>query len=219
MRYFIGILVFYSCGVVAETASIEQLIYQIRNPKTQSSDFRKCLKKIGEYLALDTLKELDKDDVSIETLTGAVAHHQLIQEEPILVTILRAGLPLNQGLQAVFKNAEVGFLAMSRDEITLQPKTDYIALPYLQHKVVILSDTMLATGGSMLDAIQIVKSKNPKKIFVVAAIASKQGLDRIQKKYPEIKVFVAAIDPELNEQGYIIPGLGDAGDRAYGKKN
>ena len=135
------------------------------------------------------------------------------------MTILRAGLPLNAGVQKVFPNAEVGFFAMARNEETLKAITSYIALPDLKDRYVILSDTMIGTGGSIVDAIAILNQRNPKKIYVVAAIASQSGVDYILEKFPSVAIFRAATDPCLNDKGYILPGLGDAGDRCYGKKS
>lgn len=218
IKHFLFFFLLLNLSVFAQPQALNQLVYEIRNPQTDSARFRKALEKIGENLALDILEELNTAEVAIQTLTGAEAKHHLLNEDPVLVTILRAGLPLNAGVQKVFPNAEVGFLAMSRNEETLKAKVDYIALPDLKGKSVIISDTMLATGGSLLDAIQIIEQKNPKKIYVIAAIASKPGIERISKSKPAIKIFAAAIDPSLNTKGYIIPGLGDAGDRSYGKK-
>jgi uracil phosphoribosyltransferase len=203
----------------AEPQALSQLVYEIRNPETGSASFREAIEKIGTILAQDLLEELDTKEVVLQTLTGTEAKHLLVNETPVLVTILRAGLPLNAGVHQVFPDAEVGFLAMSRDEETLKAQTDYVALPDLRGKTVILTDTMLATGGSLLDAIEIINQKGARRIFVVAAIASKCGIERITNYDCNIKIFAAVIDPFLNEKGYILPGLGDAGDRAYGKKN
>lgn len=215
--------VFFLCGMTlsAESQSqiLNELVYEIRNPATGPEQFRGALQKIGENLALDVLEELPKEEVKVQTLTGTEAKHLLVKETPVLVTILRAGLPLNAGVQKVFPNAPVGFLAMARNEKTLKAETSYVALPALKGKIVILTDTMLATGGSLLDAIKIVEQRQPKKIYVIAAIASKPGIDRLAKYSSAIKVFAAAVDPSLNDKGYIIPGLGDAGDRAYGEKH
>ncbi len=219
MRFFVFAFLLSSLTLFAKSQALHELVYEIRNPQTDSARFRQALEKIGEILAQDVLEELDTKEVAIQTLTGAEAAHLLVDEIPVLVTILRAGLPLNAGVQKVFPNAEVGFLAMSRNEETLKAQVDYIALPDLRGRSVILSDTMLATGGSLLDAIQIIEQRGPKKIFVIAALASKPGMERISKYNPSIKIFAAAVDPSLNDKGYIIPGLGDAGDRAYGRKS
>lgn len=206
-------------ALFGQSQALNELIFQIRNPDTNPSQFRGAIEKIGEYLALNILDELKTEEKSVQTLTGCDATHPLVVDSPVLVTILRAGLPLNAGVHKVFPNAEVGFLAMSRNEETLKAVVDYVAIPDLTDRSVIISDTMLATGGSMLDALEIVLKRNPKKIFLVTAIASQPGIDLIKQSYPEIKIFSGAVDPSLNEKGYIIPGLGDAGDRSYGKKH
>ncbi|NNM43970.1 MAG: uracil phosphoribosyltransferase [Chlamydiae bacterium] len=149
---------------------------------------------------------------------GSTASHALCAEKPVLITILRAGLPLCYGVHKIFSDSEVGYLGMARNEETLQPKTDYIAIPNVRDKCVIIIDTMIATGGSILDAIRIVEKQGPKKIIVIGAIAAEAGIAKIVEYNPNIKIYAAAIDPQLNEKGYIIPGLGDAGDRCYGQK-
>lgn len=198
---------------------MDSLIYEIRDPQTQKKAFRECLEKIGELLAYDIKQALPTQEASIETLTGHKATHNLVCQNPVLITILRAGLPLNSGVMNVFKESDVGFIAMARDELTLKSRTDYIAVPEITNKVVILTDTMLATGGSLIDAISLIKDKSPSKIYIIATIASQPGIDRIMKAHPDVHILAACIDPALNEKGYIIPGLGDAGDRAYGKKS
>lgn len=205
-------------GLFAEDFGLERLIYQIRDPSIEAAHFRETLSRIGELLAMKALSEIPMEAVTLKTLTGATATHWIASENPVLVTILRAGLPLNEGVLRIFPEAHVGFLAMSRDEETLEPKTDYIALPDLRGKVVILSDTMLATGSSLVEALKILQKQRPKKIIVLAAIASQYGVEKLEKFDPSVALFTGAIDPYLNEKGYIIPGLGDAGDRAYGKK-
>lgn len=206
-------------ALFSQPQALSERVFEIRNPSTDAAHFRKALEKIGETLAMDVLEEFHTEEVSVQTLTGAEAKHALVDEKPVLVTILRAGLPLNEGVLKIFPNSEVGFLAMSRNEATLKAEVEYIALPNLKGKTVILSDTMLATGGSILDAIYILEERGAGQIFVISAIASKPGIDRISSYNPNIKIFAAAIDPSLNDKGYIIPGLGDAGDRAFGMKS
>ncbi|MBM3183735.1 MAG: uracil phosphoribosyltransferase [Chlamydiae bacterium] len=198
--------------------ALNELVYEIRDPKTRPARFRQALETIGEYLSLQVLEELNTKEATLRTLMGVDAKHRLVEETPALVTILRAGLSLNWGVQKIFPNSEVGFLAMSRDEKTLKAKLEYVALPDLKGKSVILSDTMLATGGSILDAIEIIEKYEPKRIFVISAIASNPGIAHIHEKYPDVLIFAATIDPWLNEQGFILPGLGDAGDRSFGMK-
>jgi uracil phosphoribosyltransferase len=218
-KFLLTFSLFFSSIIYGNELGLSQLVYEIRDPTTQAAEFRNALEKIGEQLAYKAQDLLETQETSVKTLTGAVATHSLCSEEPVLVTILRAGLPLNAGVQKVFPNAEVGFLAMSRNEETLKAQVDYIAIPDLQGKTVILTDTMLATGGSILDAIQIIEQHGPKKIVILSAIASAPGVKRVQEVYPDVTIFAAAIDPLLNEKGYIVPGLGDAGDRSFGNKH
>lgn len=200
------------------TPALQRLIYEVRDPKTESEKFRDNLTKIGEYLAFQAIPELPTKQIQVNTLTGATAVHELCSEEPVLVTILRAGLPLCAGVQKVFPKSEVGFIAMSRNEETLKAKVEYIALPEMKDKTVIMVDTMIATAGSMLDAIKIIEQRNPRKILVIGAMASNYGISAILAHNANIKIFAAVVDPLLNEKGYIVPGLGDAGDRSFGKK-
>ena len=222
LQYFLVSLFLFSSGFTSGYALDEfvlnQLVFRIRDPKTQAAEFRSCLEKIGEYLATDLYGELEQKNVSIETLTGSTVTHRLCVEKPVLITILRAGVPLYLGVQKVFPDSDAGFLGVMRDEHTLEPKVHYIAIPDLKDKTVIVIDTMLATGGSMVDAIKVLEKYHPKKIHVVCAIAAEKGLAKVSSHYPLIKITAAAVDPILNERGYIMPGLGDAGDRSYGKK-
>jgi uracil phosphoribosyltransferase len=197
---------------------IESLVYKVRDPKTSKQDFRCYLEKIGEYLAIEVAKDLSTSKQSVMTIMQKEAEHNIVDEEIVLVTILRAGLSLFNGVFKVFPGAEAGFFAMQRNEQTLIASVEYVALPPIEDKTVIIADTMLATGGSILDAIKIVEKRNPKKIILVCTIASKEGVDRVLKHNNDIKIYSASIDPVLNEIGYIIPGLGDAGDRSYGTK-
>jgi uracil phosphoribosyltransferase len=204
--------------VMDDKRVLHHLVFEIRDPTTDAKTFRHSLIKIGEFLGYEVLHDLNSKEASVETLTGAVASHTLCDETPVLVTILRAGVPLLQGVQEVFPDAEVGFLGMARNEETLEPKTDYIALPDIKGKTVVLVDTMLATGGSFIDAIKLIEKMEPKRIIVLCAIASQAGIERIGRDHPNVEIYPAAIDPTLNDKGYIVPGLGDAGDRSYGRK-
>ncbi len=222
MKFLIAALsvctVFAHGDIMNDRRALHHLVFDIRDPKTDAKTFRTSLIKIGELLGYEVLHDLSSKEACIETLTGAVASHKLCDETPVLVTILRAGIPLLQGVQEVFPQAEVGFLGMARDEETLKSKTDYIAMPEIKDKTVVLVDTMLATGGSLIDAIQIVQEMGPKRIWVLCAIASQAGIERIGREFPDVEIYPAAIDPTLNDRGYIVPGLGDAGDRSFGRK-
>lgn len=204
--------------VMHDRRALHHFVFDIRNPKTEAKTFRESLRKIGQFMAYEVLDDLPSIEVSIETLTGAVATHSLCNETPVLITILRAGMPLLEGVQSVFADSEVGFLGMARNEETLEPMTNYVAIPNLKGRTVILVDTLLATGGSFIDAIKLIEESGPKKILVLCAIASQAGIERIVNYSDKIEIYPAAIDPTLNHKGYIVPGLGDAGDRSYGHK-
>ncbi|MEM4260768.1 MAG: uracil phosphoribosyltransferase [Candidatus Woesearchaeota archaeon] len=197
---------------------IEQYILKARDPNTKPSEFQNCISKIGEYLALDVTKILSTTKKSVKTILEKEAIHNVISEQPILVVILRAGLMIYEGVKKVFPESEAGFIGEMRNEQTLKSKIGYSSLPNLREKIVIICETMIATGGSILEAIKLIERQKPKKIIIIGAIASKQGIDNILKYNNSISIFIATIDPEINNKGFIVPGLGDAGDRAYGEK-
>lgn len=211
-------LIFLFLATFGFAESFNELVFALRDPKTPPHQFRECLNQLGQTLAMSIANNLSTEEVEIQTITKAFARHAIPIDQPVLVTILRAGLPLTMGALQVFEGAEVGFLGMARNEHTLKAETTYISLPELKDRLVILIDTMLATGGSFLDAIELLKARGAKEIIILAAIASQQGIERIYSKYPETKFYLGAVDPELNRQGYIVPGLGDAGDRCFGIK-
>ena len=181
--------------ILKDRLVLSQLVHEIRDPSTDKKHFRKALEKIGEYLTLEVLQDLNTKHVEIETLMRSKAVHALCDEDPVLITILRGGIPMMIGMQKVFPNAEAGFLGMARNEETLKAAISYIGIPNVHGKCVIIADTMLATGGSLLDAIKIVEKQNPKQIILVCAIAAKKGIERILDHNPNIKIFAAATDP------------------------
>lgn len=218
----LGITLFATSNAVGNDAgnkiAVNGLVHSIRDPNTGMKKFRKSVEKIGEYMAIEVMQDLLTKDEVVKTLTGADATDRVCSEDPVLITILRAGIPLLHGMQKVFSSSEVGFLGIARNEETLLPFVSYIGIPEIKDKTVIIADTMLATAGSFLATIKILEQHQPKEIIVVCAIAAIQGIENLRKHNPSIKVYSAAIDPQLNEKGYIVPGLGDAGDRSYGKK-
>ncbi|MBM3232543.1 uracil phosphoribosyltransferase [Candidatus Pacearchaeota archaeon] len=199
--------------------AIENLLLNLRNPGTNSKNFRESLEKIGEYLGYEISLGLETMEKYILACLEEVAKHRTLKQSPVLITILRAGLPLHRGLQNVFPDSESGFIGAMRDEGTLKSKIYYSAIPDIKDKETIIVDTMLATGGSLIDCAELLKQRNPRSISIVSAMASKEGIDRMIRYDSNIKVTIAAIDPMLNDKGYIVPGLGDAGDRIYGKKS
>lgn len=197
---------------------VEQHVYSIRDPRTDRAQFRWHMGKIGEHLAVAIANTLPVATYSIETSLHDAAEHKLLKDPPVVITILRAGLPLLNGMLQVFPEAESGFFVYQRDESTLQPVYHASLLPSVEGRDVIIVDPMIATGGSILAAISQILPKKPRSITVACAIAAAEGLLRIHNEVPQAHIFATAVDPALNECGYIVPGLGDAGDRSFGKK-
>jgi uracil phosphoribosyltransferase len=212
--------------ILGESNSLfNQYLAEIRDEVVQKDRFRfrRNLERVGEIFAYEISKELPYKNKEITTSLG-VAKMRVLEQQPVLATILRAGLPLHQGLLNCFDQAENCFISAYRK---YDPNGDfhidfqYIASPLLDNKVVILSDPMLATGSSMEVGYHALLEKGePSHIHLVSLIASKQGLDYILDKLPNDKVtlWIGAVDPEMTPKSYIVPGLGDAGDLAYGPK-
>ena len=183
--------------------------------------FRRNLERIGEVAAFEISKQLQFDEKEIQTPLGSVVC-KVLRHQPVLATILRAGLPLHQGLLNFFDKADNAFISAyrkhSRDgsfEISL----DYVSCPELENRVVIISDPMLATGSSLVKTIQFLREEgHPSEIHIVTAIACTVGIEYVKRNEPQSKIWCAAIDDELTAKGYIVPGLGDAGDLAFGVK-
>ncbi|MCL4481759.1 MAG: uracil phosphoribosyltransferase [Bacteroidetes bacterium] len=202
-----------------------QYLSEIRDEVIQKDPlrFRKNLERIGEIFAYEISKELPYKLKEVTTSLG-VAKMRVLEQQPVLATILRAGLPLHQGLLNCFDQAENCFISAYRKydpNGNFHIDFQYIASPLLDNKIVILSDPMLATGSSMEVGYHALLEKGePKHIHLVSLIASRQGIDYIQSKLPNdlVTIWVGAIDPEMTPKSYIVPGLGDAGDLAYGSK-
>jgi uracil phosphoribosyltransferase len=185
--------------------------------------FRRNLERIGEIFAYEISKTLNYEERDIETPLGE-AHMNLPAEQPVLATILRAGLPLHQGMLNYFDHAENAFVSAYRkydaDE-DFVIKLDYVSSPGLQGKVLILSDPMLASGGSIIAALEgLFEKGTPSHTHIVCVLASEEGIKAVKKKFSlkKMTLWIGAIDDELTAKAYIVPGLGDAGDLAYGKK-
>lgn len=183
--------------------------------------FRRNLERIGEVAALEISKQLRCKEQEIQTPLG-ISKTTVLAEQPVLATILRAGLPLHQGLLNYFDKADNAFISAFRKhnrdgsfEISLQ----YVSCPELEDRVVILSDPMLATGSSLAKTIKYLREEgSPAHIHIVVAIACTEGIEFVQREEPQATIWCGAIDEELTAKGYIVPGLGDAGDLAYGTK-
>jgi uracil phosphoribosyltransferase len=205
---------------------LNSYIAQIRDKEIQKDAmrFRKNIERIGEVLAYELSKKLPFSEKEIITPLGA-KKMQVIDDKIVLCSILRAGLPLHQGVLNVFDQAENAFISAYRkhskdNEKDFTIEVEYFASPSLEGKTLILIDPMLATGSSMVAVYEALKQHGiPKKIHVVSVIGSLQGVEYIEKYFPEsTELWISAIDDKLNDKGYIIPGLGDAGDLAFGNK-
>jgi len=194
---------------------IKTLVNHLRETKTDALRFRHIVQELARLLSYEALKTETLEDQNITTWQGKQSFAFIKEEDLIFVTILRAGLPMIESVTALFPQASSGFLAMKRDENTHQSVLYYDRIPECKDKTVILVDPMVATGGSLCDAITVIKSKLPKKIISLNIIGSPEGMSILEQKHPDVDIYIAQIDDTLNENMFILPGLGDAGDRSY----
>jgi uracil phosphoribosyltransferase len=202
---------------------VSNFISELRDVNIQGDRmrFRRNLERIGEVAAYEISKVLAFKEVEVETPLGT-ATSKLLETQPVIATILRAGLPLHQGLLNYFDKADNAFISAYRKhhkDGTFEISLDYISCPELEDRVLIISDPMLATGSSLVKTIQFLKAEgHPREIHIVAAIACTVGIEYVKREDPAVKVWCGDIDDELTAKGYIVPGLGDAGDLAFGVK-
>jgi len=198
-------------------------ISEIRDVEIQGDRmrFRRNLERIAEVAAFEISKTLPYVDKEVQTPLGT-ATVKVLKEQPVITTILRAGLPMHQGLLSFFDKADNGFISAYRKhnrDGSFEISLDYVSCPELEGRVVIVSDPMLATGSSLVKTIQYLREEgHPSEIHVVVAIACTVGIEFVLRSEPNCKIWCGAIDDELTAKGYIVPGLGDAGDLAYGVK-
>ncbi|MGB3005325.1 MAG: uracil phosphoribosyltransferase [Chitinophagaceae bacterium] len=189
--------------------------------QTDRLRFRRNLERIGEVAAYEISKVLPSIEKEIQTPLG-IAVHNVLKEQPVLATILRAGLPMHQGLLNYFDQADNAFISAYRkhnNDGSFEISLDYLSCPELEDRIVIISDPMLATGSSLVKTIQYLKGEGkPAAIHIVAAIACTVGIEFVKREDPSVTIWCGDIDDELTAKGYIVPGLGDAGDLAYGAK-
>lgn len=191
----------------------------IRDKNTGSKEFREVVEEISTLMAYEVTRDLPMEDIDIETPV-AVAHCKTITGKKLaIVPILRAGIGMVDGMLKLVPAAKVGHIGLYRDESTLQPVEYFCKLPKdIEERDVIVVDPMLATGGSAVDAIHMLKKRGAKSIKFVGLVAAPEGIKVLSETHPDVDIFIASIDEKLNEHGYIVPGLGDAGDRLFGTK-
>jgi uracil phosphoribosyltransferase len=190
----------------------------LRRKETDTKEFRETLGEIAGLMAYEITRDLPVKDITIETPLAKCNTH-ILAMDVVLVPILRAGLGMVDGISNLIPNARIGHLGMYRDHVTLKPIIYYSKFPdNLPEAVVMVLDPMLATGGSSTDAIQVLKDRGAKIIKLVCIVGAPAGVERIMKDHPDVQIYLAGLDEKLNEHGYIMPGLGDAGDRLFGTK-
>lgn len=204
---------------VCDHPLIRHKITMLRKIETGTNEFRKLVEEVAVLMGYEALRELKLEEIEIETPIEKTVAPVIAGKKPAIVPILRAGLGMVGGLLTLMPAAKVGHIGMYRDEQTHEPHEYYCKLPDpIKLRKIYVVDPMLATGGSAVDAIDLIKRRGGKDITFMCIIAAPEGLERLSKEHPDVKIFVGNLDRELNENAYICPGLGDAGDRIFGTK-
>ncbi len=207
--------------VVFDHPLIKHKLTFIRDKNTGSKEFRELVTEVSMLMAYEVTRDMELEEIEIETPVTKTMSQVISGKKVGLIPILRAGLGMVDGMLRIIPSARVGHVGLYRDPVTLQPVEYYCKLPQdLNDRDLIVLDPMLATGGSAATAVQFLKEKGApgEHIKLVCLISSREGIEAVQAQHPEIDIYVAAIDEELNEDAYIVPGLGDAGDRLFGTK-
>ncbi len=198
---------------------IQHKLSMIRDKRTSAKDFRELINEVSLLMAYEVTRDLPLEEVEIETPIQKCTCRVISGRMIAVVPVLRAGLGMVDGIMELMPAAKVGHIGVYRDPQTLNPVEYYCKLPVdIEERIVIVVDPMLATGGSASAAISFIKQRGCKKIKLMNLIAAPEGVARVQEEHPDVDIFVAAMDEKLNDHGYIIPGLGDAGDRLFGTK-
>ena len=198
---------------------IQHKLTIMRDKNTGSKDFRQLLEEISLLMGYEVTRDLPLEDVEIETPICPMVAKEVKGRKLAIVPILRAGLGMVDGLRTLVPVAKVGHIGLYRNEETHKPVVYYCKLPAdIENRLVIVTDPMLATGGSACDAIAMLKERGCNNIRLMCLVAAPVGIEKVQTEHPDVDIYVAAIDKCLNENAYIVPGLGDAGDRIFGTK-
>ena len=198
---------------------IQHKISRLRDKNTTTNEFRALVEEIAMLMGFEALKDLPLEDVEVETPIETCMTPMIAGKNIAIVPVLRAGLGMVSGMLALEPTAKVGHIGLYRDEETHEPHEDYCKLPeQIDERIVVVTDPMLATGGSAIAAVDFIKARGGKKIKFMSIIAAPEGINRLMEAHPDIQLYVGHIDRELNDAAYICPGLGDAGDRIFGTK-
>lgn len=204
--------------VVFNHPLINHKLSLIRDEKTGTKDFRQTVEEIGMLMAYEVTRDFPTEECVTKTPIGIAKTYKLAKEV-VIVPILRAGLGMVDGISTLIPTAKVGHVGLYRDEETLEPHEYYMKFPnIIKDALVLIVDPMLATGGSVCHAINLVKKTGATDIKYVGLVGAPEGVERVCKEHPDVDIYLAALDERLNENGYIVPGLGDCGDRLYGTK-
>ena len=210
----------YDNVVIFNHPLIRHKIAILRNEKTSMKEFRELIEEITTLMTYECLREgVPTVETTVKTPLEECTQTVVADNSIAIVPILRAGLGMVNGIHVLFPSARVGHIGMYRDEETLEPKEYYCKLPEgIETKLVLVLDPMLATGGSACDAISLLKKRGCKNIKFMAIIGAPEGVSKVAEAHPDVNIYVSTLDRQLNEHGYILPGLGDAGDRLFGTK-
>lgn len=198
---------------------IQHKISMLRDKNTGTNEFRKLVEEIATLMGFEALRDLPLEDVEVETPIEKCMTPMISGKKLAVVPILRAGLGMVNGIMTLVPTAKVGHIGLCRNEETHEPEEYFCKLPDpIEQRTIVVLDPMLATGGSAISAVDFIKKKNGKDIKLMCIIAAPEGLERLNKAHPDIQIYVGHVDRCLNENAYICPGLGDAGDRIFGTK-
>lgn len=198
---------------------IQHKISMLRDKNTGTNEFRKLIEEIAMLMGYEALHDLPLEDIEVETPIEKCMTPVIAGKKLAIVPILRAGLGMVSGITALTPSAKIGHIGMYRDEVTHKPHEYYCKLPKpIELRTIVVLDPMLATGGSAADAIQLIKERGGKKIKFLCIIGAPEGIKHLHEVHPDVEIYVGHIDRQLNENAYICPGLGDAGDRIFGTK-
>ena len=198
---------------------VQHKITRLRDKTTGTNEFRSLVEEIGMLMGYEALADLATEDIEVETPLERTLSPVIAGRKMAVVPILRAGLGMVNGIQALVPTAKVGHIGLYRDPDTHMPVEYYCKLPTpIEERTIVVTDPMLATGGSACDAIRMIKQHGGRKIKFMCIIAAPEGLERLRQEHPDIQIYVGHLDRQLNEHAYILPGLGDAGDRIFGTK-
>lgn len=205
--------------VLIDHPLVQHKLTFLRDKQTKTKEFRELVRELGSLMAFEATRNLPLQDIEIETPLAATTSRVIGGKKLGVIPILRAGLAMADGIVDLIPTVRVGHIGLYRDPDTLEPVEYYCKLPSdLENRELILVDPMLATGGSAVQAISLIKERGARNISLMVLLSAPEGIARVHDVHPDVTIYTAAIDEKLNDHGYIIPGLGDAGDRLYGTR-